>query len=339
MAVAYGALPEGAEVRTSTLLAAGAAALALVVAGCGGDDKSSSGPTTLSVQLLPVGDVAPVYLGVKKGFFADENLKLSIHQSEGGAEVIPLVTSGSARIGSSNIPSLLIAASKGLPIQIVAPGGRGPRKGGTGDVVAIMVRKNSPIRSPKDLEGKSIAVNNVKSISDVLTSAALAKHGVDPSKVKYLEVPIPAMLGALEQGHVDAAYVPSPFKTQGERSGAYRSVMFPMSDTRPGLIGAAYFAAKDWASKNPDVLRRFRSALRKSDDYAAAHPAENRQVLTEFTKIPKRLIPVRPLGDPKPDCQELAASAELLTTLMLRYHALDKRPDLKELIRPGFCAS
>jgi hypothetical protein len=73
--------------------------------------------------------------------------------------------------------------------------------------------------------------------------------------------------------------------------------------------------------------------------YAAAHEAENRQVLTEFTKIPKSLIPVIPLGDTRPDCHELEASTELLTTLMLRYHALDRRPDPKELIRPGFCAS
>jgi NitT/TauT family transport system substrate-binding protein len=327
-------------VTRPTWLAGCAAALALAIAGCGGGGGGGgNGPTTLTVQLLPIGDVAPVYLGVKKGFFADEGLKLRIRLSQGGAEVIPLITGGSAQIGISNTPSLLIAASKGLPIQIVAPSGRAPAKGGKGDIAAVMVAKGSSVRSPRDLEGKSIAVNTVKSISDILTSAALEKRGVDRTKVKYLEVPLPAMLGALDEGHVDAAYIVSPFKTLAERSGRYRSVLYPSSDTRPGQMDAAYFASKEWVSKNAEVLDRFTSALRKSLAYAAEHQAEARHTLTEFTKIPKSLIPTIPLGDSTPNCRELEASTEFLTGLMLRYGVLDKRPDLGELIRPGFCRS
>jgi NitT/TauT family transport system substrate-binding protein len=316
-------------------------ATVLVVAGCGGSDNSSNGSkATLKVQVVPVADAIPLYLGVKKGFFRDENLDLKITTAQGGAEIIPLVVSGSVQVGFGNTPSLLIAAAKGLPLQIVAPGGSAPVNigpGGRGDIAAIMTRKDSGIHTPADLEGKTIAVNTIKSVSDVLTSAALAQRGVDPSKVKYLEVPIPDMLAALDAKRIDAAYVVSPFKAVAESSGKYRSILFPVNETRKGQIDAAYFVDRKWADDNEDVLKRFLTALRKSMVYSGAHLAEARATLSDFTKIPKPLIPTIPIGDRPPNCPELAASTHFLAQAMVKYGALEKAPDVDHLVRPGFC--
>jgi NitT/TauT family transport system substrate-binding protein len=50
------------------------------VAGCGGDDNGGGGggggteaakPTTIKVGTIPIADVAPLYLGIKKGFFTE----------------------------------------------------------------------------------------------------------------------------------------------------------------------------------------------------------------------------------------------------------------------------
>lgn len=321
------------------LLAAGAFA----VAGCGGGDDDSGGQTAkLNVQVVPVADAVPLYLGVKKGFFRAEDLNVKISTAQGGAEIIPLVVSGSVQIGFGNTPSLLIAASKGLPIQIVAPGGSAPvdiGPNGKGDIAAIMVRKDSDIRTPADLEGKTIAVNTIKSVSDVLTSAALDRRGVDPKQVSYLEVPIPDMLGALDAKRVDAVYTVSPFKAVAEQSGKYRSILFPVNETRKGQIDAAYFVDRKWADDHEDVLDRFLRALRKSMVYSGAHLAEARATLSDFTEIPKPLIPTIPLGDRPPNCPELAASTRFLAQAMVKYGALEKAPDVDQVVRPGFCDS
>jgi NitT/TauT family transport system substrate-binding protein len=201
-----------------------------------------------------------------------------------------------------------------------------------------MVKKDSSIRTPRDLPGKTVAVNTVKSLSDVTTSAALEKRGVDYRKVKYLEVPFPDMLGALDAGRVDAVYTVSPFKTLAEKSGKYRSLMFPLLETRPGQVDAAYFVSKPWAGKNAQVLERFLTALRRSMTYAQAHQSEMRQTLAAYSQLPKKLIPDIPIGNRTPPCDELRASAAFLAESMVRYGALDKSPDLGKLIRPGFCA-
>jgi NitT/TauT family transport system substrate-binding protein len=284
--------------------------------------------------------VVPVHLGIKKGFFKEQDLELEIQTAQGGAEIIPLVMNGSVQIGYSNTPSLFIASVKGLPIQIVAPAGSTvAKKEGNGEnlVAAVMVRRDGPIRSAKDLEGRTVAVNTLKNISDVTASGALEKRGVDYTKVKYLEVPLPDMLAALDARRVDAIWIVSPFKTIAEQSGKYRSVLFPLYETRPGQVNTAYFVSKRWAEENEDVLERFLTALRKSMDYAASHEQETRQTLGEYTELPKKLIPQIPIGGRLPDCEELEASSKLLSGLMVRYDALPRQPDLGELIRPGFC--
>ena len=68
----------------------------------------------------------------------------------------------------------------------------------------ILVKGSSSIRTPADLAGKTIAVNALKGVGEVMIRAALEKSGVDPNSVKLLALPFPAMRAALANGQVDA---------------------------------------------------------------------------------------------------------------------------------------
>ena len=76
----------------------------------------------LSIAVIPIADCAPIYLGKKKGFFAKQNLDITLSTQGGGAAIIPGVLSGQLQFGFSNVPSLLIAQNKGLKFVGVAPG-------------------------------------------------------------------------------------------------------------------------------------------------------------------------------------------------------------------------
>jgi len=204
------------EVRL--LVAALAAAAVLLIAGCG-DDRGGSGggssgdgdegPVTLNVGVIPIADVAPLYLGMDKGFFEEENLKIVPKLAEGGAAIVPAVLAGDDQIGFSNTTSLIIAASKDLPIQIISQGvlaGESTEQAWDG----VVVPKGSDIESITDLEGKTVAVNTLNNVSQIVVNTALEKAGGDPSKVKYVEVPFPDMNAALESDRVDAAFEVEP---------------------------------------------------------------------------------------------------------------------------------
>src|SRR5262245_50091760 len=140
------------------VVAALAVTCALFVVACGGDDSGgggggdSSAPTKLTVGVIPIADVAPLYVGIRQGLFKDENLEITPKLAEGGAAIIPSVLSGDYQIGFSNTTSLIIASSKKLPVQIISQG----VLGGTGDDDAwdaVVARKGSGIKTPQDLEG------------------------------------------------------------------------------------------------------------------------------------------------------------------------------------------
>jgi NitT/TauT family transport system substrate-binding protein len=309
-------------------------AFAAGAAGCGDDDDGGGGggegePTTLNVGVIPIADVAPLYLGMKKGFFEEEQLTIKPQLAEGGAAITPAVVSGDFQIGFSNTISLLIAASQDLPIEIIS---QGVLAGKTEEQAwaDLLVLKDGPIKEPQDLEGKTIAVNTLKNICEVTIKASLEKDGVAVDTLEFAEVPFPDMNAALEAGRVDAACVVEPFVSQG-KAGAARGINPFYVRTAPDLTVATYFTSTQYAEQNADVVDRFVSAMNRSLTYAQSHPQEVRDVLLEYTEIPPEAAEAIKLPIWRPDLNE--PTIELLSELSLKYGLIEEQPDLDELIR------
>jgi NitT/TauT family transport system substrate-binding protein len=322
----------GRGLRFAALL--GALACAVGAVACGGDDDGGGGggggePTTLKVGVIPIADVAPLYLGIDKGFFKEQQLTIKPQLAEGGAAITPAVVSGDFQIGFSNTISLLIAASQNLPIQIISPGvsGGATEKDAWDD---LLVPKNGPVKTTKDLEGKTIAVNTLKNICEVTIKASLEKDDVDVNSLKFTEVPFPDMNAALDAGRVDGACVVEPFVSQG-KAGKSRGIDPFYERTAPNLTVATYFTTKKYAEENADVVDRFVSAMTKSLAYAQSHPDEVRKVLTDYTEIPPEAAEAIKLPQWRDDLNE--PTIEQLSDLSKEYGLIKEQPDLDELIR------
>src|SRR4051794_35874111 len=138
------------------LLAVSAALLAGACSdGSGGGSTSASGTTEVKVGVIPIVDVAPIYLGLKQGFFAAEGLEVTLETAQGGAAIVPGVVSGQYQFGFSNTTSLLLAESKGLPLKAVSSGVASTGTPGK-DFGAVIVKADSPIRTAADLAGKRV---------------------------------------------------------------------------------------------------------------------------------------------------------------------------------------
>jgi NitT/TauT family transport system substrate-binding protein len=323
----------GFGLRAAALLAV--LACAVGVAACGDDDDGNGGgggqaeTTTLRVGVIPIADVAPLYLGMKKGFFEEQGLRIRPQLAEGGAAITPAVVSGDFQIGFSNTISLLIAASQDLPVEIIS---QGVLAGKTEEDAwaDLLVLKDGPIKEPKDLEGKTIAVNTLKNICEVTIKASLEKEGVAVDTLKFSEVPFPDMNAALEAGRVDGACVVEPFVSQG-KAGAARGIDPFYVRTAPDLTVATYFTSTQYAQENGDVVDGFVEAMNRSLTYAQSNPDEVRDVLLEYTEIPPEAAEQIKLPVWRPDLNE--PTIELLSELSLKYGLIEEQPDLDELIR------
>ncbi len=319
------------------VLAALAVACALFVVACGGDDNSGGGGggggggevTKLKVGVIPIADVAPLYVGIQQGFFKDENLEIEPVLAEGGAAIIPSVMSGDYQIGFSNTTSLIIAASKKLPVQIIAQG----VLAGTGDDDAwdaVVARKGSGIKTPKDLEGKTIAVNTLNNVGPLTINNAMEKAGADYTKIKYIEIPFPEMNAALDAKRVDAAFEVEPAYSGGVAAGG-TPVLHSYEELAPNMTVATYFASKEYIASNGDIVDRFKRAIEKSLDYSANNPEAVRKAVGTYTEIPKEVIAKIHLPVWKADLNE--QTIEQVAELAKKYGYIEEVPSMDDLIK------
>ncbi|WNV86155.1 ABC transporter substrate-binding protein [Umezawaea sp. Da 62-37] len=261
-----------------------AVAAALLVGACGsGGGPTSGGTTEVTVGVIPIVDVAPVYLGIKQGFFTAEGLDVKLETAQGGAAIVPGVVSGQYQFGFSNTTSLLLASSQGLPLEVVASGVASTGEQGE-DFGGVIVRADSPIRSAADLAGKRVAVNTLKNINTTTVNQVVRDAGGDPSTIQYVELAFPDIVSAVAKGDVDAGQVVEPFLTIAA-SQDDRQVVSNYAGTDPGLTVGMYFASRSYTSQNPKAVASFTAAVNKSMEYATAHPDEARAILATYTKI------------------------------------------------------
>ncbi|SNX65036.1 NitT/TauT family transport system substrate-binding protein [Streptomyces sp. TLI_55] len=312
------------------------AAMLVGAAGCGSSDSGSGtaspaggGKTTqVTVGIIPIIDVAPLYLGQKKGFFADRGIELKTVTAQGGAAIIPGVVSGQFQFGFSNTTSLMIAQTKGVPVKSVVNGAASNGKVGA-DVTGVLVKKDSSIKSAKDLAGHTVAVNTLQNIGSTTVRESVRKAGGDPDKVKFVEIPFDQMPAALDGGRVDAAWMGDPAKSIAEQQGA-RIVASPFAETDPKLTVATYFTSTQITQRNPELVKKFTEAMAESLEYASRHPDEARQILTTYTKIDASLLDTLTL--PAWPAEVDTASLEKLASLGEQDGLFgDKKPDIQAL--------
>jgi NitT/TauT family transport system substrate-binding protein len=302
---------------------------ACVIAACGDDDDGGgeSGEQA-SVRVQDTAGVPSAFLeyGVQEGFFKDRQLDVQVTPSQGGATVVPAVVSGDTDIAGSNLVSVLLAQGKDIPVKIVAPGTfvRADQ-----DFSAILVTGDSDIRSPKDLEGKTLAVNTLENVAELTAKASLAKQGVDVDSIELAEVDFPDMNGALAQGRVDAAFQIEPFVSLGVKEGA-RIIDRPYVGTKPGLQIGCYFTSEQYLSENEDVVQRFREGVADTADAIAQDPTAFREFLPEASEIPPPAAQKAVLPEWKAENDQ--ASLDLTAELMERYGVTEEKPDTSEAV-------
>jgi NitT/TauT family transport system substrate-binding protein len=302
------------------------------IGACGdSEDAGTPAPATteqVNVGVIAILDVAPIYLGKQQGFFSKRGIELTLTTAQGGAAIVPAVVSGQYQFGFSNVISLLLAHSRGLPLKVVSNGNNSTGVDNA-DFGSVLVKGDSPIKSAADLPGKTVAVNTLQNIVDTTVRASIRKAGGDPKAVKFVELPFPDMPAALQTGRVDAAFMVEPFQSTSRAQGA-RSVASSYVDAAPNLTVAMYFTSNETLAKKPDLVRRFAEAMKESLAYADSHPEEARAIIGTYTQIPPDVRAKLTL--PKWPADINRQSVETLADLAVADGLITKRPDVAALL-------
>lgn len=265
-------LPQAKHARAGVLLAA---ALTLSLAGCGGESSegAQASATSITVGLIPIADYAPVTYALDQGYFADEGLDVEIQPLQGGAAAVPGLLSGDLQISVTNWVSFVQAQEKGIPIQAFAPGAVA-RPGWSG----VYAADSSRIKGAEDLAGKTVAITELKTVTELTTRVGLSEAGVDPESVEFAAVPLNTIVPAVADGTVDAGWLVEPFIGQAKSEGQ-RQVLDVYAGQLDGASIGGYITSRKWAAENADALAAFNAAMSRATEEMNADPTLVEQTL------------------------------------------------------------
>jgi NitT/TauT family transport system substrate-binding protein len=236
---------------------------------------------SIRIATTPIDIGAEPFYAEEMGFFKANGIDAKTQLISNGAAITSAVLGGTIDVAQSNVVSLALAHQRGLDVVVIAPAGLYSSKEPTS---ALVVAKNSPYQSAKDLNGKVIAANGLQNISQIGPEAWLDKNGGNLSSYKWTDMPFPDMIGAINTGRIDAALMAEPVLSDALADGS-RVLGYAYDAIAPTFLIGAWFTTGAWAKKNPDLVRRFQKAMITTAAWANKNHAQSAQILSKATKI------------------------------------------------------
>lgn len=222
----------------------------------------------LSLDFIPLGRHAPWYVALSQGYFKDEGLDVSIIPSQGTAQTIQAVELGTANIAFVDVPSVVLARANGSKLRMVAVNYQ------KAPYAIFSLANGANVTQPKQLEGLTLG-SGAGSFTPKVIEGFMAQKGLDPSKLKIINVAPPARATTLLSGQVPAIeffVMAKPGLEAGAKDAKTELRTFLLSDHGLELYSNGIAATEDYLAKNPDVVKRFLRAGLKGWKFALANP-------------------------------------------------------------------
>jgi NitT/TauT family transport system substrate-binding protein len=229
----------------------------------------------LQLNWFHLADHSPIYLALKKGYYREEGLDLTVLRGSGSADSAKKIDLGQSDVGISDAPTILTAISKGANLKMVAVV---YDKAGNN----VFFRKSANISSPKDLVGKKIAVPPADS-HRVLWPAFAQLNGIDPQSVTLVNVKPEGKQAIVAANEVEGAFDLYTSYAIWEKvlgKGDVGNLLW--ADFGLPIYGHTYFVNNDTVSKNPKLIERFLRATHKGWRDAKADPAASIDAMAEL---------------------------------------------------------
>jgi len=218
-------------------------------------------------------------VSVEKGFYKQQDLDVTTIHTAGGAETAQIVTSGSVDIGGvASIHGIIAAYAKGSDIRII-----GSQMVGIPDLY-LYVKADSPIKSMRDADGKTMLYSRPGSVSHILMLSLAKQFNVTPKWVAG--GPAPAIRTMVMTGQAEIGHAPVPFALDSVRSGEIR-IIATGADVQEleHVTSRAVIATSAFLKNNRALARRYMIAHMDAVNWVYDKPDEAAQLYAREFKI------------------------------------------------------
>ncbi len=231
-------------------------------------------PANVRMDFIIGGKHAPWYVALEKGFYAKRGLAATIQASTGSADTVRTIGSGGADFGFADAATMIVAKSRGTPVQAAAQFGY---VGAT-----ILWRDEGVIKSIKDLPGKSLAISPGQA-QWFLMPAYARINKIDFKAIKIQETAAPIQPAALATKKADfiimfRASNDEVAEMAASKVGVKLSRVF-MKDTGLDIYGTSLIVKDEDIKKRPEFVRAYVEGTLEGLRYARDNQEEALKIL------------------------------------------------------------
>jgi NitT/TauT family transport system substrate-binding protein len=252
--------------------------LAAIVAASGTQTATAADKVTFVTDFGFNGRHAYYYVALEKGYYAKQNIDLTIVRGQGSADAIKQVAAGTAQIGFAD--ASVVVQSRGndqIPVKFIAVVYAKPPH-------AVYVLKDSGIKTPKDLEGKKLADTAFSAVPKLFGAYAKAAN-IDASKVIWQVAASEALPGLLTTGRTDGIGQFTVGEPLLAKAAAPKEVLaLPYADVGLDMYSSVIIATDATIKTNPDLLKRFVAATMQGLKDAMANPKEAGAIINKHQR-------------------------------------------------------
>lgn len=158
---------------------------------------------TVRMDFIAWGTHAAMHLASEKGWFEEAGLDVTVQDGTGSGNTIQLVAAGQVDVGQVQLGVMAIAKEKGADLVSIAGWFRKSD-------LAVLVDRDSDIKTGSDLKGKSIVNFNGSPWSPYIASF-LKNHGLNETDVSIVAVAPPALMSTYTAKQADTVMTTAPF--------------------------------------------------------------------------------------------------------------------------------
>jgi NitT/TauT family transport system substrate-binding protein len=259
------------SLRAPLLLALACAAVATWA-----DAATAADKINIFLDFIQTGKHAGFYVAMEKGYFAAEDLDVTVTAGRVAGASITNVVTGAAQFGVSDFPNLVLARAKGTPVRsIMVLHDQSP-------FAIASLKEHVELRSPKSLEGLGVAVPAGSTMAAIMP-VFLKANATDPAKVRLVNMSPSLFISTLLRGEIDV--IPAftneigvALRLEAAKAGKELSVLH-MKDFGLDTYSMNLVTADRTIAQSPALVRRLVTAVTKGYAFMVAQPEEATKIM------------------------------------------------------------
>ena len=242
------------------------------------------------------GEYAPLYVALEKGYYKAEGLDVALSEGNGAQNVLKALAAGNEKFGYGPAVAAAQAVSQGLPVKVVA-------LYQTSAPMGVIAFPDTPLKAPKDLEGKRLAISVGETFGDMIRPFARVNN-IDLGQVQLIQMDASARTMQFLSRKIDvmSVYLSNELP-QIEKRAAVKFNVIKVTDFGLRVLGSSMYVSNEFAEKNPETVKKLLRATAKGYRDAMANPKEAARMMEKHMVVPEQ-----------PDVLDQQVEATVVTT-------------------------